>query len=96
MQGRTEWVVAEVEVGVEVEVAIWIRIGWAWALFFVAMGFLNLYVAFVLYADDTDAWVTFKTWGTLALTLVFIVAQGVYLSRHALEPAAETPSGAGR
>ena len=73
--------------------AIWSRVGWAWALFFVAMGFLNLYVAFVLYANDTDAWVTFKTWGTLALTLVFIVAQGLYLSRHALEPASDAASG---
>ena len=77
----------------DVPEAIWTRVGWAWALFFVAMGFLNLYVAFVLYANDTDAWVTFKTWGTLALTLVFIVAQGLYLSRHALEPTGDAASG---
>jgi intracellular septation protein len=48
-------------------------------------------VAFVFYANDTDAWVTFKTWGTLALTLLFIVAQGVYLSRHMVD---ESPKGA--
>lgn len=77
----------------DVPEAIWTRVGWAWALFFVGMGFLNLYVAFVLYAGNTDAWVNFKTWGTLALTLVFIVAQGVYLSRHALEPVAEAAPG---
>jgi intracellular septation protein len=75
----------------DVPEAIWLKVGWAWALFFIGMGFLNLYVAFVFYANDTDAWVTFKTWGTLALTLLFIVAQGVYLSRHMVE---ESPEGA--
>jgi len=80
----------------DVPEAIWTRVGWAWALFFVGMGFLNLYVAFVLYAGNTDAWVNFKTWGTLVLTLLFIVAQGVYLSRHALEPAAEAAPGGGQ
>ncbi|MFN3617519.1 MAG: septation protein A [Aquabacterium sp.] len=75
----------------EVPDGIWIKVGWAWALFFIGMGFLNLYVAFVFYANDTDAWVTFKTWGTLALTLLFIVAQGVYLSRHMVD---ESPKGA--
>lgn len=74
---------------------IWNRVGWAWALFFVGMGFLNLYVAFDLFADNTDAWVDFKTWGTLGLTLAFMVAQGVYLSRHMLPPP-EPAAGAGQ
>jgi len=76
--------------------AIWTRVGWAWALFFIAMGVLNLYVAFVLFAGDTDAWVSFKTWGTLVLTLVFIAAQGVYLSRHMIEPDAQPAAGGGQ
>lgn len=76
--------------------AIWTRVGWAWAVFFIAMGFLNLYVAFVLFAGNTDAWVSFKTWGTLVLTLVFVAAQGVYLSRHMIEPAAQPAAGGGQ
>jgi len=58
---------------------IWSRLNTAWALFFVLMGFLNIYVAFN-YAEDT--WVNFKLFGGTGLMLVFVVAQGLYLSRH--------------
>jgi intracellular septation protein len=42
------------------------------------MGSLNLYVAFN-YSEAT--WVDFKLFGMLGLTFVFILAQGVYMSR---------------
>lgn len=58
---------------------VWRRLGWAWVLFFAGMGVLNLWVAFNF---PTDTWVSFKMWGSLGLTLVFTVAQGVYLTRH--------------
>ncbi|RZL09291.1 MAG: septation protein A [Rubrivivax sp.] len=58
---------------------VWTRLSWSWILFFVAMGFLNLYVAFNF---STSTWVDFKMWGGLGLMLVFTVAQGIYLSRH--------------
>ena len=57
-------------------------LGWAWVLFFAGMGVLNLWVAFNF---PTDTWVSFKMWGSLGLTLVFTLAQGVYLSRHMTE-----------
>jgi intracellular septation protein len=59
--------------------SVWRTLGWAWVLFFGAMGVLNLYVAFNF---PTDVWVSFKLWGSLSLTLVFTLAQGVYLSKH--------------
>ena len=43
------------------------------------MGLLNLYVA---YTYSTSAWVNFKAFGATGLMLVFMVAQGLYLSRH--------------
>lgn len=58
---------------------VWRQLGWAWVLFFAGMGVLNLWVA---YNFPTDTWVNFKMWGSLGLTLVFTLAQGVYLSRH--------------
>jgi len=67
---------------------IWRRLGWAWVIFFAAMGVLNLYVAFNF---PLDTWVSFKMWGSLGLTLVFTLAQGVYLSRHAVEPTEAQP-----
>ncbi len=58
---------------------IWRNLNTAWALFFIALGFLNLYV---IYNFSTDAWVDFKMFGLMGLTLAFILLQGIYLSRY--------------
>ncbi|HNB01737.1 MAG TPA: septation protein A [Nitrosomonas sp.] len=58
---------------------IWKRLNMSWAVFFLMLGFLNLYV---VYHFDTNAWVNFKLFGTLGITLIFIVAQAVYMTRH--------------
>ncbi|MCD6055070.1 MAG: septation protein [Gammaproteobacteria bacterium] len=59
--------------------SIWIRLNLSWVSFFTLMGFLNLYV---IYHFSTDAWVNFKLFGMLGLTLLFIMIQAVYLARH--------------
>lgn len=61
---------------------VWDRLAWIWTGFFAAMGAINLAVA---YHFDTDTWVSFKLFGTLVLTLVFVIGQGVYLARHLKE-----------
>ena len=58
---------------------IWIRLNTAWAAFFIALGFINLYV---VYNFDTDTWVNFKLFGMLGLTVVFVIGQAFYLARH--------------
>lgn len=58
---------------------IWRRSNLTWAIFFMALGFLNLYV---IYHFDTNAWVNFKLFGTLGLTLIFIIVQALYMARH--------------
>ena len=50
----------------------------SWACFFAVMGCLNLWVANHF---DTDTWVSFKLFGGLGLMLVFVIGQGVYMSR---------------
>ena len=75
---------------------IWNRLNWAWAIFFIISGCLNLYVAFY-YRTDLDAetrmnfWVSFKLFGLLGLTVLFAIGQAFYLSRHmqTAEPEAE-------
>lgn len=62
--------------------AIWRRLNYAWVLFFMMMGLLNIYVA---YHYSTDAWVNFKLFGGAGLTLLFVSIQALYLSRHAIE-----------
>ncbi len=58
---------------------IWRRLNAGWGIFFLVLGALNLYVAF---AFDTDTWVNFKLFGLMGLTLLFIIAQSIYLARH--------------
>lgn len=61
---------------------IWGRLNMAWILFFIVSGLANLYVAFNF---DEATWVNFKLFGMLGLTIVFIIAQSIYLARHAVE-----------
>lgn len=58
---------------------IWNTLNFAWVIFFIAMGILNLYV---VYNYSEEAWVNFKLFGMLGLTLVFIVGQGIYISMN--------------
>ena len=64
---------------IELPAPIWVKLTVAWSLFFVAMGLINLYVAFTF---DENTWVNFKLFGILGLTLVFVMGQAVYMSRH--------------
>ncbi|PPC89729.1 MAG: septation protein A [Methylobacter sp.] len=59
---------------------LWRRLNTVWAGFFIAVGFINVYV---MYNFSTDDWVTFKTFGVPALMLVFIAAQMAFLYKHA-------------
>jgi intracellular septation protein len=58
---------------------VWHRLNLAWSVFFIAVGFINLYV---VYNFDTATWVNFKLFGIIGLTLVFILAQSFYISRY--------------
>lgn len=57
---------------------IWTRLNLAWVAFFIFSGCANLFVAFTFH----DIWVDFKVFGSLGMTVLFLIAQGVYLSRH--------------
>ena len=58
---------------------VWNRLLASWIAFFVAMGVINLFVA---YNFSTDAWVNFKLFGGIGLMLVFVVLQALMLSRY--------------
>ena len=64
---------------VSLPVKQWHRLNFSWFAFFLIMGCLNLFVA---YHYDTDTWVNFKLFGTLALTLIFVLGQAVFLAKH--------------
>jgi intracellular septation protein len=58
---------------------IWTKLNLAWATLFLALGFLNLYVAFNY---TQDAWVNFKLFGVTGIMFVFIILQTLILSKH--------------
>ncbi len=57
---------------------IWTRLNLAWIAFFIFSGCANLFVAFTFH----EFWVDFKVFGSLGMTVRFLVAQGIYLARH--------------
>lgn len=61
---------------------VWERLNLAWASFFAAMGALNLLVA---YRFSEETWVNFKLFGGMGLMLLFVFAQGLFLSKHLQE-----------
>ena len=71
----------------ELPKTIWSRLNLAWVAFFIAVGVVNLYVA---YNFSEEIWVDFKLFGMLGLTILFIVLQGLYIAKHAKEPEAPT------
>jgi intracellular septation protein len=64
---------------IELPPAIWLRLNLAWSAFFVFLGLVNLVV---VYNFTTAAWVNFKLFGILGLTVAFVALQSLYLSRH--------------
>jgi intracellular septation protein len=59
--------------------SVWNNLNIAWALFFLACGLANIYVAFWM---PQDVWVNFKVFGLTVLTLVFTLLSGIYIYRH--------------
>jgi intracellular septation protein len=58
---------------------IWSKLNSAWAILFLALGFLNLYVAFN-YSQDT--WVNFKLFGVTGIMFGFIIIQTFFISKY--------------
>ena len=61
---------------------VWSRLNYAWSIFFITLGTVNLFVA---YYFDTDVWVNFKVYGILGLLLLFSFVQAICLTRFFTE-----------
>ena len=57
---------------------VWPKVNFAWIIYFAALGALNLFVA-KTYSEET--WVNFKL-STIGILLIFIIFQGIWLSKH--------------
>lgn len=78
---------------------IWTRLNLAWVVFFIISGAANLYVAFYYGLDmdekaRMDFWVNFKLFGLMGLTIIFVILQAIYLTRHMIDDEDNNPEGA--
>lgn len=58
---------------------VWKRLNLAWAIFFLLLGLVNVFVA---YYFSTDSWVNFKLYGVLSALLLFGFLQSLFLTRY--------------
>lgn len=65
---------------------IWNTLNWIWVIFLVALGFLNLYVAFNYTESD---WVNFKLFGVTSMMFVFMIIQTLALRNYLVEPSTD-------
>jgi intracellular septation protein len=70
------------ENSIQLPTRIWRQLNLVWCGFFASLGFINLYV---VYNFSTSTWVNFKLFGTLGLTIVFVILQSLYMAKHAQE-----------
>jgi intracellular septation protein len=62
--------------------SVWTKVNFSWVAFFIFMGILNLVIAFNY---PTDVWVNFKLFGGMGLMFIFVLAQGMLLSKFVEE-----------
>jgi intracellular septation protein len=77
--GKKPFIERMLSANLELPANIWKRLNFMWGLFFISVGFINLYV---MYNYNTDDWVTFKTFGVPGLMIVFVLLQIVFLYKH--------------
>jgi len=56
----------------------WQHLSWSTVLFFIFLGFLNIYVA---QNFNEDTWVNFKLFGMTALLFIYIILITLYISK---------------
>jgi len=77
--GKKSLLQKAMEQNIQLADKIWLQLNLSWVIFFLFMGTANLYV---VYHFDTNTWVNFKLFGTLGLTILFVILQGFYMVRH--------------
>ena len=63
---------------VELKNNFWNVINWYTSIFFILLGFINLYVA---YNFSEDTWVNFKLFGITGLLFIYMIFLGLYISK---------------
>ncbi|MDR2874330.1 MAG: septation protein A [Methylobacillus sp.] len=70
---------ASMETQISLPDMVWAKMNISWIVFFIALGFANI-VAFK-YLDCND-WVSFKAYGLIGLSFVFVIIQTIAISKY--------------
>lgn len=71
-----------------ISLATWKRLNWLWVVFYGVLGGVNLYVA---YHTSQKFWVNFKVIGITGATLVFVLAQAMWLGSRVKQSEPDAP-----
>lgn len=74
---------------VEMPREAWLRFNSVWTVYFILLGAINLAVAFTL---SEAAWINFKVFGNLIITVLFVFGQMPFLARHMGETRSAQPT----
>jgi intracellular septation protein len=74
------------EAALHLDDAGWRKLTWRWGLFFYFLAGLNEVLRHLL---TTDAWVNFKVFGILPLTILFVLSQAPLMMKHEIKPEEE-------
>lgn len=72
---------------IELPSKIWSILNFVWALFFISVGCINIYVMFNY---STEYWVNFKTFGVPTMMAVFILLQVGFMYKYMPDPEPES------
>ena len=64
---------------ISLPIEVWKKLNFSWIWFWILMGIANLYV---VYNFSTNTWVNFKLFGTLGLTVAFVIGQSIYMAKY--------------
>jgi intracellular septation protein len=75
-----EWLLAE---KIALPQRLYRQLNASWSVFFALMGALNILVA---YHTSLSFWVYYKIFGTLSLTILFVIGQAIVMNQYMIEP----------
>ena len=82
-----ERIVTTADERIEMPAPVWRKLNISWAVFFIFLGFVNLYVA---YNFSTEFWVNFKAWGMILINFIFLIGIFIYMYKYLKEDAINT------
>ena len=68
---------------------VWTKLSYAWMIFFILMGLINLAIAYPFTAEQVDVWAKYKMYGYIPLSLIFSIGQAFYIARFLPKPTGE-------